>query len=65
MAMNKIKALCDKYDLSHRQLGILMGYHQDTIQKVNVGKRNMTAHFATVLENIELALKSGDAKIPR
>lgn len=60
-----IKAICKKYKISHRQLAILMGYHRDTIQKVNTGKRKMTAHFSMILESVERSLKNGDIKIPK
>jgi len=63
--MNKLKTLCEKYGLSHRQLGILMGYHRDTIQKVRTGKYPMTARFAHILGNVTSCLKNGDIKIPK
>lgn len=65
--MNKIKTIkeiCDKYHLSHRQLGILMGYHRQHIQKIGVGKRRMTDRFATRLEEIASCLRNGNVKIP-
>lgn len=62
--MNKIKAICDKYDISHRQLGILMGYHTATIQKINTGKYSLTPHFEILLDSIEKGLANGDIKIP-
>jgi len=63
--MNQIKALCDKYGMSHRQLGLLTGYHRDTIQKINTGIYNITPHLAILLAHIERELKNGDVKIPK
>ena len=59
-----IKFVCKKYKLSHRALGILMGYHRDHIQGVNTGRYKITDRFKTSLERTEKLLKYGDIKIP-
>ena len=63
--MNKIKALCDKYDLCYRQLGIILGYSKDHIYRLATGRRNITPHFAIALARTEKDLKNGDIKIPK
>lgn len=60
-----IKEICDKYGISHRQLGILMGYSGDHIQHLNTGKSLMTEDFKASLEEKEKLLAQGSINIPK
>lgn len=61
---NRIKALREKYSLTQKQLGILIGYSRDQIYRLESGKRQITPHFEVSLENVDKSLRNGDAKIP-
>lgn len=76
--MNKIKELREeigklynlrtpqgKQILSQRRLGILLGFSEDQIYRLESGKRQMTPHVEIALANLEKSARKGDIKIPK
>lgn len=65
--MNKeeLKEFRKKYNISQRQLGILLGYSHDQIYRLESGQRQLTDHFIVSVNNLGKLLDYEDVKIPK
>jgi DNA-binding XRE family transcriptional regulator len=60
----KILKIRDKYSLSQRQLGILLGCSNLSIYRLENGLRKVTRFFLSALSHVEHRLENGSVKIP-